>query len=492
MPGYIYWHDRHHAMLGCNDNEARMFGFNSRYEMLGKTPYDLVPKEKAEKVIENNEYIFATAKPLFSEEVIVNGYGEERTCFSHKVPLKNSLGDVIGILGISVDITARKEMEKKLREAMERAESAIRAKTEFLTNMSHDIRTPLASIIGLAENLLANEANETKKQELNYLLSSGNQLLTLLNDVLEFSRLESGVLQLRWETVDIKDLSQNLYILMQPQARTKNLIFTLNIQDNVPTHIQTDRMRLQRVLLNLLSNAIKFTNAGSIHFTLSWVDTKKVLIFEVQDSGIGIAPPFHQDIFEKFTRISSSNQQIAYEGSGVGLYVVKRFVDELHGTIEVVSDIGKGTTFRVSLPVEAEVENVIDKKGAEQEVKNFLIPRNLPVLVVEDNEVAQLIARKVLDEFGCIIDIAPSLRIAQDYLSHNQYRLILLDLGLPDGEGKQLLPAIRKQQKNVSVVILTANKENAEEINAADFVMNKPFTRSACEKLLQDLSDKFK
>lgn len=484
MPGLIYWHDRNGVVLGCNNEEARVLGFSSRYELIGKTPYDVFPKEVADRLIKNNDLILNQGKPHILEEEIVILNGEERSYLSQKVPLKNIEGDIIGFLGISLDITERKKIEKQLIEAMEQAQAADRAKTEFLANMSHDIRTPFVGIIGIAEHLFNTEKEAERKEHLGFLLSSSRQLLSLLNDVLEFSHVESGVVEMKKEKVDFRELIEQVNLLIKPQLK-ENTHYSCFLANDVPELICIERSRLQRILLNLLSNAAKFTEKGHISLKVNWIKEEDSLEIQVQDTGVGIPKPYHTYVFEKFSRIQASDKQTKYQGSGLGLYVVKRFVEELRGTLSLESKEGKGSCFTIRVPVKKEVkENYLVKIDANSR-KNAPHQRN--VLLVEDNPIAQLVTVQILKEFSCNVDLAGSIGTARECLQKNKYDIVFLDLGLPDGRGDALVDLIHEKQVNSHIIVLTASNESAVQAKNIDIYVSKPLERETCSKIFKKL-----
>lgn len=357
MPGHVYWLDMNGVYLGCNDQQAQAAGLDSRKEIVGKRnkdlPWNYSAEAKPETIDATNLEIIRSGIPQTLEEPAFLQDGRRVIFLSSKAPLRDEAGKIIGLLGISIDITNQKEIERKLIEAKEAAEAANRTKTEFIRNMEHDIRTPFNGIFGIA-NFLAERETDTKKKE--YLVDIANcakELLDYCNDVLDFSKIEQRSLPLLCKSFSIKELVDSILTLETPPAMIKNLKLDAEIETNTPTVIKGDRYRLQRILINLLSNAIKFTNEGHVKLTVKLAKQKSerevILRFIVEDTGIGIPEEKQEVIYDSFTRITPANQG-GYKGKGLGLRIVKQFVEEMNGDIDVRSKPQLGSTFYCTFP----------------------------------------------------------------------------------------------------------------------------------------------
>ena len=239
-----------------------------------------------------------------------------------------------------------------LEEAKKKAEEASWAKSEFIQNMSHDLKTPLTTIMGMTELLALSESNQQRKERLMHIHHAGKRMLDLFTGILDVASLEAGSIEIKQEEIDIRELMQGMVELYQPIVDQKQLYLKVDTDPDTPLLIKNDKMRLQRILLNLIGNALKFTEKGgvTVHFSLDKIGEKNYLLLRITDTGIGISVDKLQIIFEKFVRLNSSYQG-QYSGTGLGLSIVKRFVEELDGTIVVESEENNGTSFICRLPL---------------------------------------------------------------------------------------------------------------------------------------------
>lgn len=352
MPGHVYWKDLKGAYLGCNDHQAQSLGLSSRKDILGKTDYDLSPKDKADAFRKIDKTVIATKEPHTIEEIIVLPNGNEATVLSQKVPLVDNHKDIVGVLGVSFDITQQKMAELALIKAKEAAEASNQLKTEFIHNMEHDIRTPFVGIWGIINLLAKKEEDPGKKELLEQVSLCAKELLDYCNSILDFSKIDAREIPVLSKKFELSKLVQSITAMEAPAAELGKLDFNVKYDDTIPVVIMGDEHRLKRVLINLLSNAIKFTEKGYVKLQIKTVKhtARSIIIqFVVSDSGIGIPKEKQDIIYEKFTRIIPSNKGM-YQGSGLGLRIVKQFVEEMEGDIEVHSEEEKGTTFICTLP----------------------------------------------------------------------------------------------------------------------------------------------
>ena len=357
MPGHVYWIDTNGTYLGCNDQQARSAGLTTRKEVIGKRnkdlPWNFHADASPEAIDLINLEIIRTGQPQTIEESAILQDGSHATFLSSKAPLRDEEGSIIGLLGISIDISKQKEAEEKLRKAKDQAEASNRAKSEFVRNMEHDIRTPFNGIWGMANYLAEKETDPKKKELLKDIANCAKELLEYCNDVLDFSKVESCSLPIVSKSFSIPSLVDSVISLETPPAKAKKLKIHAEIDPNVPYVVKGDRYRLQRVLINLLSNAIKFTNDGFVKLIIKVgkdIDKRNIIVrFIVEDSGIGIPEDKQEFIYEKFTRIMPANQGY-YKGQGLGLRIVKQFVEEMGGDIDVKSKQLVGSAFYCTLP----------------------------------------------------------------------------------------------------------------------------------------------
>jgi signal transduction histidine kinase/flagellar biosynthesis/type III secretory pathway chaperone len=350
-PGHIFWLDRNNVYLGCNEEHAQGANLSTRGMIVGKTNADLIWADKADVLNAANNSVMELDKPITLEESAITAFGEQ-TYLSRKVPLHNEYGQVIGLVGTSLDITDQKQAMHALEEAKKKAEEASWAKSEFIQNMSHDLKTPLTTIMGMTELLALSESNQQRKERLMHIHHAGKRMLDLFTGILDVASLEAGSIEIKQEEIDIRELMQGMVELYQPIVDQKQLYLKVDTDPDTPLLIKNDKMRLQRILLNLIGNALKFTEKGgvTVHFSLDKIGEKNYLLLRITDTGIGISVDKLQIIFEKFVRLNSSYQG-QYSGTGLGLSIVKRFVEELDGTIVVESEENNGTSFICRLPL---------------------------------------------------------------------------------------------------------------------------------------------
>lgn len=355
LPASIYWKNKKGVYLGFNKSGAESaHRFNFPYEekdVLGKTDHDLFPKEMADIFRENDVEVIETGKEVTREETAMLPSGEKAIQLSTKKPLYNENGEVVGIIGSTVDISHLKEIEFDLREAKEKAEEANRLKMDFIHNMEHDIRTPFNGIFGLASILWRREENQEKKEQLEHIVKSSKELLEYCNTILDFSKVEFGNFPIVAKNFNLVDVIRKIIDMEMVAAKQKEINLTYNIE-NIPNFVIGDEYRLMRILINLLSNAIKFTLKGFVKLSVSGYkkgDKKIIIKFVVGDSGIGISEEKQRFIGERFTRFSASNKG-HYKGLGLGISAVKQFMNDLHGELELESEIDKGSKFTCIIP----------------------------------------------------------------------------------------------------------------------------------------------
>ncbi len=352
LPGHVYWLDRSNVLEGCNDLQAQALKLSSRKAIIGKRILDLLPYDQAIALDSVNLRVMETGEPYTGEEKadMASGPG---IYLSKKVPLYGQTGEVIGLLGVSFDITDRKRMEKELKLAKEKAELADQTKTDFIRNIEHDIRTPLCGIKSVTKYLETIETDAKKKTFLSDIEIATNELLNYLDNIMEFSQINTGASPVILKEFDLEQVIKGIINLELAAAKDKRLELILNYEAGLPNKVIGDRFRLHRMLLNLVNNAIKFTDHGYVKINVSLVEqvteNEVVLRIAVEDTGIGIAKKNHELIYEKFTRCDPSNKGI-YKGTGLGLWIVKQFIMDLDGQIYLESELGKGSQFTCVLP----------------------------------------------------------------------------------------------------------------------------------------------
>lgn len=354
IPAPIYWENTDSIIMGANKHVLTAIGIKSLDEYVGKSLYELYPKEMADNIKFHNEDVMRTKKTLSQEEAITDLTTKEiRYYQAVKSPLYDERGTVIGVIGTSIEITDRKKIEIALQDSQVAAEAANEAKSEFIQNMEHQLRTPFSGIYSIVEMLYEIESDEEKKDFLKLTYESAREFLELLNNIIDFSRNESQNKTLTHKKFDLKTLISTVITMEKAVVTAKKLYIKMIYPSNLPQVFIGDPHRLQRLLLNLVGNAIRFTQAGGVTIQVKkgkkLNDKEFILQLIVQDTGIGIEEDKQDYIYEKFYRLSPANQN-KYKGAGLGLYVVKKIITELNGEIDVISSKNKGTMFICTLP----------------------------------------------------------------------------------------------------------------------------------------------
>lgn len=386
-------------------------------------------------------------------------------------------GNVTSVLLANRDVT-----DEKLREAKLTAETASKAKSAFLFNMSHDIRTPMNAIIGYAD-LASRHLEDTEKlsRYIDNIQICGKKLLSLLSNVLDLARIENNKVEMQYAVSDVREDFTNCVTMFQQQAESKNQTLCMTEQILYP-YVYVDEPHLSEVCINIISNAVKYTNAGG---TISckvaqrpcekedWCD----MIISITDNGIGMAEEFQKHIFEAFERERTST--ITHiEGSGIGMGIVKKLVDLMGGTIEVESKLGEGSTFTVTIPCKkASKEEALEKKNQNPRSKKSL--KGVRVLLVEDNEINAEIATELLKEEGCIVEVATDGVACISMIEKadaDYYKMILMDIQMPVMNGFDTTLTIRKMKDDkkamIPIIAMTANAFAEDRQKALSVGMN--------------------
>lgn len=496
VPHFILWKDIHSVYMGCNQNFAELLGFRSPNDIIGKTDYDLgwgTDGHTAEFFRQRDQEVADGIPVINLEQRLALPDGRKIIVLMNKVPLLDAQKKVIGVLGVATDITRQKKAEQELREAKERAEVANQVKSEFIANMSHDLRTPLNGILGIVQILEMRKHLSAQNELISDLKISANTLLSLIEEILDFTQLEAGKVQPKYELFDFKKLCADIINVLAYEADQKNVQLFFSYSSSVPQQIKSDSNYLRRTLLNLLGNAIKFTDQGQVALSVLAVKNKndpQQLKFEVSDTGIGIPTDKLSSIFDRFIRVNPSHSG-KRKGLGLGLTIVRRFINELGGEIQVSSEEGVGSKFSVTLPLVP--QSVIQSQQKTSKPKKTEIDRihakNVKILLVEDDEISKKVIKQILEELGCEVDVAGNAYKAAEMLK-NPYAIIFMDMGLPDKDGYALTAEIRQRSdiNHIHIIAVTAHileheKRKFFEAGIDDFIQ-KPVSINALKKAL--------
>lgn len=502
-PGHIYWKDLNCRFLGCNDLQADTVGLASRQAIVGLSALDIIskhqPKEErikqAHAIDKVDNMVMATNHAITIEEPLTLKDGTQQVFLSQKVPLKNADNAVIGILGISVDITEQKEAEKQILIAKEKAEAANKAKETFLENMRHDLRTPFTGILTLATLMAKSETNGEKHENLECIAESATVLLEYMNEILDNATLGTTTQAKIYQEINLEQLLNNALATIKPVAKTKGIELTVQCPASIPQVLLIDKFKLQRILINLLGNAAKFTERGAIGISAKAVNETEnslTLDISVSDSGIGIPKEKLEYIFERFAKLEESSTN-KYQGIGLGLNDVRALCSQLEGSITVKENTPSGTVFIVRIPFKksnAQQTLMPEKVVVKQVTSQSTHKAN--ILLVEDHPIAAMAAEKLLQSYGHAVTIATSgLEAIETFKEKGHFDFILMDIGLPDITGfetTQKILEIEQKEKlsHTPIIALTAHQDTHDgKMDVFDAVHIKPILPDAVEKITE-------
>jgi PAS domain S-box-containing protein len=509
LPGHVWWKNLSGEIQGCNYLMARRLGFEDIDHIIGKKTIHLFSNKLSDS--EKNKVTVVTEK--IDQQVMCDGQpfeGEEegevdgiiRTFYSQKVPLKDLDGNITGLVGIAQDITELKETQEKLKAANE-------VKSEFIANMSHDLRTPITGMLSESEYIEEHAKDDEVRICGKYLKEATQQLLRLSNDILEYVSLESGHFDEPITVFNPIEVVENVVTLMRVSMRNKNLTFKVEIGASVPSVVKGYGQYFERIVSNLIANAIKFTSNGfvavNLHIAAETSDEVTVKL-TVEDTGVGIPADKYEEIFDQFAKLSSSYQGV-YKGSGLGLYSVKQYIGQMQGHIKVESVVGKGTKFIVTLPfdkaqaaqtvqlnfdrVTAPVE--INQESCEITQLDTSVNKKIKILVVEDSPLPARAVMRLLNDYNCEVKLIETGEEAVKAALKKHYDLILMDIGLPGIDGIEATKQIRALPENndAPIVALTGHARGKHEAACMEAGMQNVYTKPLSRHQLKSLFKTF-
>jgi two-component system sensor histidine kinase/response regulator len=483
IPDPIFYKDHDGRYLGCNDAYAALVG-HSVDEIRGLSCEDLFPPETAKAMRARDEAMMQSSMRRSAEDWVTYPDGRRVLLDTMVSPLRGQDGGQGGLLGVSRDITDRKEAEEAVRVAKEAAEDATKLKSDFLANMSHEIRTPMNAIIGMSHLALKTDLTERQRDYISKVQDSGKHLLGIINDILDFSKVEAGKLEIEQVDFEIAKVMENVANLISDKCTSKGLELVFDIDGEVPQVMVGDSLRLSQILINYANNAVKYTDKGEIVISVRATrrtSAEVTLHFSVHDTGIGLTQEQISRLFQSFSQADSSTTR-RFGGTGLGLAISKNLAELMGGEVGVSSVFGLGSTFWFTA-----------RMGISQLPKRLLLPnpdlRGRRALVVDDNEHARSVMREMLESMTFqVTDVASgpaaleAVQAAQ--ISSKPFEVIYLDWRMPGMDGTETARRIRalglKREPVMVMVSAHARDEMAREAQSLGIgnVLVKPVSPS--------------
>ena len=461
----------------CNQNFLEISGYTFE-ELKGKKANDIFSIEESKQIIEEKIKLREEGKSDSYEIAIRNKSGDLKWWFISGGPNKNDKNEIIGSIGIHLDITKQKEIERDLETALIASKAASEAKEAFLANMSHEIRTPLNGIIGMIRELSTNKTIEEQFSMIENAQKASKHLLSIINNILDISKIEAGEIEVNHLNFNLFNVLDDIQSIFENECLKNKIKFEVNTDNRLNSIFKGDEIRIRQVLLNIIGNSLKFTQKGGIKVISSLIDDDKIIQFQIIDTGIGMSPDFLKNIFTKFHQADNSHER-QYGGTGLGMVITKELIDLMNGQISIESELKKGTTITIQLKLErGESTDILVKE--ENKIVDFT--EHVKILLVEDNELNRMVAKMAMngDNFQ-IVEVENGVE-ALKILENATFDLILMDLQMPILGGIETTLKIRESGDQTPIIALTANAFKTELQKCKDAGMNdyivKPFEKA--------------
>ena len=462
LPDYIYAKDTESRFLLVNTAGARMIGAVAPAEVLGKTVFDFYPEELASRYMADERRVWETGESFINQEepCVDLITGARKWLLTTKVPFRDASGKIRGLVGLGRDITASKIAAEQLRGAKNEAEAASRAKSEFLANMSHEIRTPMNGILGMVGLALESDLTAEQREYLGMVKVSAESLLSVLNDILDLSKIEAGNLELESIDFEVRDNLETAVKTFATAAHQKGLALACDIHPDVPARISGDPARLRELVMNLVGNGIKFTERGEVALEVrldaaaSADEGGVALRFTVRDTGIGVPQAQQKLIFQAFAQADGSTTR-KHGGTGLGLTISARLVELMGGRMWLESEAGQGSRFHFTVRFGKAVSEPRTKAVKEAHLGG------IRVLVVDDHATSRRVFLETLRRWEMAPEAVGSgaealTRLQQAYDLGTPFGLVLADVNMPDSDGFALVEDIRQSRDFAGVAVIMA------------------------------------
>jgi len=522
----VFFKDKEGHYLGCNKAYEEFRGI-SEEELCGKSMFGSAMPEDSEEHHAIDMELLSNSGVREYETSLLMCNGSRRDVIYHKACFKGITGETAGLIGVIQDITALKLAEKAIKnhnedleqlvqvrtaqltesnasllQAKEGAERANIAKSQFLANMSHEIRTPMSGVLGMTELLLDSTLDEQQHRQLEMVRRSGESLLTIINEILDYSKIEAGGLILESDVFNLHETIAGAVELFAGQAERNGLVLNYSIHEDIPRFAEGDAVRLRQILVNILGNAIKFTVQGEVSLRvtpLEDIDGKMHLCFSVTDTGVGITPEAQELIFTRFSQADSTMTR-RFGGTGLGLTIAQQLCNLMGGEISVESTLNAGSSFsftvtldRLDCTFQEFQENRVFTGGAHAGINSGRYHFSADILLVEDAPVNIEVGTGMLEALGCRIDIACNGVEAIEAIAKNEYDVVLMDCQMPVMDGYEATRRLREMEaqnaatdaagaikKRLTIIALTAHAMHGERqvcLDAGmDDYLSKPFS----------------